>query len=135
MQTWELTHYERPMTINDERGRAGKNVDHGRASGHWSQRAKITKQWREAFWLLAKEAKVPRLQWIEIEVEQICRDRRMPDAVSGCLGAYKAGQDGIVDAGVIPNDTGEYVKKVTFLAPRTVKGQDSLTLRITGPRQ
>ncbi len=122
-ETWELIHYARPMTINSER----------RASGHWATRAKMTKEWREAFFILAKAAKIPKLQWIEVEVDHVNRDGRLSDPVA-CLPSLKAGLDGVVDSGIIPNDTGKYVKKVTFLAPRMVKGEDSLTLRITGPR-
>jgi len=41
---------------------------------------------------------------------------KIPDA-GNALPALKAGVDGLVDAGVILDDTPEYVKKISFHAP------------------
>jgi hypothetical protein len=56
---------------------------------------------------------------------------RHPVADTGaCYPAVKAAIDGLVDAGVLPGDTGTHVPSITFLAPIRVgkDQQESLTL-------
>ena len=77
---------------------------------------------------LALEAKVPPLEAIRVIVSQTQAKGLLPDPMS-CTAAVKAGIDGLVDAGVIPDDTGVHVKAVTFLAAEKAE-RDSLTLLI-----
>jgi hypothetical protein len=44
----------------------------------------------------------------------------------------KAAIDGLVDAGIVPDDSGEYVRMITFMP--AVRGDDQLTLIIEGER-
>ena len=46
------------------------------------------------------------------------------------VAAYKAGLDGLVDAGVLPDDGPEHVTAVTFVPPERT-GQDGLTITLT----
>lgn len=108
---WVLSYSQRPWTVNSERGRGGtKN------RGHWSQRAKLVKEWREAFYELAVEAQIPELGAIHVEALQICKPGVMPDT-GACYLAVKAAIDGLVDAGVIPNDRGAEVPSIKMWAP------------------
>ena len=103
-RSWELTHYARPMTANKYR------------TLHHQVRLRYDREWREAFFALALEAKVPPLKAIRVIVQQTQAKGLLPDPMS-CTAAVKAGVDGLVDAGVIPDDTGIYFRSVVFLPP------------------
>jgi hypothetical protein len=121
---WTLTYYKRPWTLNSERagGRRGLGGHYGRATA--------TKEWRQAFKLLAIEAKIPKLKSVDVEIQPISKTRNFADVCS-CIGAEKAAVDGVVDAGVLPDDSGEYVTSVKFYPP--VKGdKDALVVTLIG---
>lgn len=124
--TWTLTYGARPWLLNAERsgGRGG-------IGGHFG-RAELVREWRETFALLAREQRMPPLEWIRVEVQQTCATRRLPDTGS-CFPAVKAAIDGLVDVNVIPDDGPRYVQALTFLAPVAL-GYDALTLHIVGHR-
>lgn len=105
----------RPWTTNAER------------RGNRYQRAALTKEWREAFYWLAKQRHVPRLDQVEIVAEPWQAKGILADTAA-CNPAVKAAIDGLVDAGVIPDDTSAYVASITFLPTR--RGRDALTLTI-----
>ncbi len=128
MGEYRLTYDQRPWTVNAERagGKGGRGV-----GGHFG-RASLVQEWREAFAWLAMAQRVPHLKYVDVVVLQSCRDKRMPDP-GACFPAYKAALDGLVDAGVLDEDDGRYVRSVMFLAPRAL-GRDSLTLNLKGPR-
>ena len=111
------TYRARPWTMNRER----------RGDQHWSQTRLRTAEWRKAFWALGVQQR-RRFNRVRITVEVFMR---APVADTGaCYPAVKAAIDGLVDAGVIPNDTGQHLISITFLAPiRVAKDQvESLTL-------
>jgi crossover junction endodeoxyribonuclease RusA len=72
---------------------------------HW-ERARLVKEWRTAFHLLAKEAKIPPMKWMAVTAEPFTTEAegRQQD-VAACNPAVKAAIDGIVDAGVLPDDS------------------------------
>jgi hypothetical protein len=96
---------------------------------HWSRRAEHTREWRQAFCLLAKAERIPPLGAIEIVAIPHLRDRRSQD-VAACLPSVKASIDGLVDAGVIPDDDTRFVHRLTFCRP-VHDGRDCLTLIVT----
>lgn len=106
---------ERPWTTNAER-----------KGSHW-ERAARTKKWREAFFWLAKQASVPTMGCVEITIEPWQAKGILMDTAA-CHPAAKAAIDGIVDAGVIPDDSSKYVAGIRFLPTR--KGKDALILVI-----
>lgn len=107
---------ERPWTANS-----------ARAAKHWSVNSTRTKAWREAFARLA--ADVGPIGPAVLVVTPYLRDRRHRQDVAACAPAAKAAIDGLVDAGVWPDDTAEWVTAVTYMPP--VYGQgDGLELRI-----
>jgi hypothetical protein len=123
---WELEYEARPWTMNDEHagGSRGVGGHHGRAA--------LTREWRRAFGRLCQVQRIPPLQWITVEARQISQDRRRGD-VGAVAPAVKAAVDGIVDAGVIPDDSDVYVHAQTF-RPALILGYSGLRLRIVGNR-
>lgn len=103
--TWELFYPVRPWTLNTER------------TWHHHKRATFVKEWREAFWLLAKEAKVPHMERIAVVVTPFLDGRGRTQDVGGCFPAAKAAIDGLVDAGVIDEDDPKHVRMLAFRAP------------------
>lgn len=95
-------------------------------------RGKITKQWRTDFCLLAKYTKIPRLVWARIVVTPHQARGKLQD-VAACAPAAKAAIDGIVDAGVLPDDSSRYVTSIEFRTPE--RGSDKLVIEIIGVRE
>ncbi len=112
-----LTYEKRPLTTNAER------------SGNRWGRAEHTREWRDAFAWIARREKIPRMRWINVTVQPFQKRGRLQDTAA-CNPSVKAAIDGLVDAGVIPDDTGEYVRMITFMP--CVRGDDQLTLIIQG---
>lgn len=123
---WELEHPERCWLLNAER--AGGNRGIGGRYG----RSALTRKWREAFAQLCQVERLPPLEWFTVEAIPVCQDRRRPD-VGNIMPAVKAAIDGIVDAGVVPNDTDDYLHALTF-RPALVLGYNALRLRVAGAR-
>lgn len=117
--TYILTYSKRPLTTNAER------------SGNRWGRAAHTREWRDAFAWIAKRERVPRMRWINVTVQPYQKRGRLQDTAA-CNPSVKAAIDGLVDAGIIPDDSGEYVRQITFLP--CVRGDDQLTLIIQGER-
>lgn len=123
MPTWTLTYHARPMSLNVER------------AGNRFQRAPLVKEWRDAYRLLALESKIPPLEWIHVEARPQYRTARSLPDTAACVGSVKAAIDGLVDAGVLPDDGPELVRRVTFEAPVVDRGlhSDRLVLVVYGP--
>ena len=117
--TVTLTHYARPWTINAER--SGRHA-------HWSVTGRMTREWREAFGLLAMGQLRHKMKAADITVEIVMAKGPLPDCGANYT-AIKAAIDGIVDAGLLPGDGPEHVRSITMHAP--VKGkQDRMTIRL-----
>lgn len=109
----------RPWTTNAER-----------ASNRW-HRAELVKEWREAFLLLTKAQNIPQLTKVHITAQPYQKSGRLAD-VAAHNPAVKAAIDGIVDAGVMEDDSPEHLLSITFLPPK--KGRDALQITIRGER-
>lgn len=112
---FSLEYPARPWTTNAER------------RGNRYQRAALTKEWREAFYLLAKQRQIPSMWKIAITAEP-WQARGVLADTAACNPAVKAAIDGLVDAGVIPDDSSEYIARITFLP--TQRGRDALIITI-----
>lgn len=121
---WELEYQARPWLLNEERAGGKRGV-----GGHRG-RATLTREWRGAFAELVLLQKIPPLEWLEVEVFPVCRDRRRSD-VGSVYPAAKAAIDGLVDGGVVPDDTDVYVQGLTF-RPSLILGYNGLRLIVTG---
>lgn len=117
---YRLEFEKRPWTTNAER-----------AGNRW-ERATLTKEWREAFAWLAKIEQIPEMRWIVVSVEPHQKGGRLQD-VGACNPAVKAAIDGLVDAKVLPDDSPEFVRALTFLPPQ--KDKNSLVIYIRGARK
>lgn len=84
------------------------------------------KLWREFGWEKAKTGKLPKLDRIiavvEVGIKGVLQD------VGNCHGTTKAIIDGIVDAGVIPDDKPKHLLGIIYIAP--VKSKDNW-IRVT----
>lgn len=73
------------------------------------------RHWREWACLLAKQAKIPKLKRVffvvELHMKGVLQD------TGNCHGTTKAIIDGMVDAGVIPDDDPEYKKGIFYITP------------------
>ena len=57
-------------------------------------------------------------------------NRRTPQDTGAAMPAVKAAIDGLVDAGIIPDDGPDIVRAVTLMGPRTGGDVDGLTLHV-----
>lgn len=115
-----LTYPQKPLTTNRER-----------AGNRW-KRAESVKEWRDAFRVLAEAEPVPPMRWINVTVQPFQKRGRLQDTAA-CNPSAKAAIDGLVDAGIVPDDTGDFVRQITFLP--CVRGEDQLTIIIQGVRE
>lgn len=113
----KLVYKARPWTLNEER------------SGNRFQRAKRTKEWREAFRVLALSYALPTLTNCIVTITPFQPKGRMQD-VAACVPAAKAAIDGLVDAQVLLDDAPMHLKAIVFKQP--IKGEAALQLEIEG---
>lgn len=98
MQTWLLDlPYGRPVTLNDRMSHIVR----------W----KRTKPYREAAYVLARAAKIPPCDKVRVTLIYTPRDRRVRDPLN-LVPTVKALEDGLVDAGVVPDDNPTYLQSV-----------------------
>ena len=109
---------ERPWTTNAER-----------SSNRW-ERARKTKEWRKAFHLLASELVIPELEWCEITIEPWLSNRAGMQDTGACHPAAKAAIDGLVDSGILKDDTPDIVRSITYLSPKV--GRNGLLMTVYG---
>lgn len=96
----------RPPLLNAER------------SAHWSEHRETTAALRAEACLRARAARLAAMDEVEVRSWPTYADRRSWPDVAGWAPATKAVIDGLVDAGVLPNDTHTVVRRSTFDTPR-----------------
>lgn len=121
MNEWTLRYDAKPVTMNQIRTGGGD---------HWTTRRAQTQEWRETFGWLARSERIPPLEWMTVTVQHHCHRGPLADA-GACMPSVKAAIDGLVDAGVIPDDDPEYLSRLTFLTPDRAKTA-GLTLIVSG---
>lgn len=117
MRTWWICNYERGWSLNRER------------TWHYQQRHKAVKKWRDHFKNEALALGIPTLKRVRFEVYTTFGTRALQDPGNN-MPAAKAAIDGLVDAGVIPDDIPNHVASITFHAPTYEKGVNSVCLLI-----
>ena len=117
-KTWTIEDSVRPWTANTER------------TWHYQKRAKVVKETRERWFLLAKQAGVPRLKKIKVAVIPLAKDRRWKPDVAACYPTVKSAIDGLVDAQVIPDDNPTHLESITFFSVN-VCGREGMRLIIS----
>lgn len=83
---------------------------------HWTTRRRIVEQWRHDTAATARAQRVRTYARAVIEVRPQQARGRLADP-GAHEPAAKAAIDGLVDAGVLPDDTGEHVVEVRYHAP------------------
>lgn len=116
---WQLFYPVRPWTTNKDRNLFPM------------VRAEMVKEWRRSFRYLAIEAGIPELEVMFIEVEPHVPTRNFQDTAA-CNPAAKAAIDGIVDAGVVPDDAKAWLKWILFHPCRHTPGSAGLLIRVVG---
>lgn len=77
---------------------------------HWARRAKLTRAVRDGAAVLARDSQVPALGRCAVRLVWTVTDRRRRDA-DNIVPTLKACADGLVDAGVVTDDTPELMTK------------------------
>ncbi len=96
MRTWVLElPFVQPLNLNSHRRQ------------HWSIKRQDIRQWREATYWLAKAAGIPPCERITVQLMYTPPDNRRRDPLNLVAG-LKPCEDGLVDAGVIPDDSGKF---------------------------
>ena len=76
---------------------------------HWVK-AKAVREWRDAARWSARAARIPASSRIRVGFHYIPKDRRRRDS-DNLVGAFKPCVDALVDEGVVPDDTLQYVER------------------------
>lgn len=77
---------------------------------HWANKAHLTAIVRSTVGWLAKQRHIPASRYCTVTLIWAPGDKRRRDA-DNLVGTLKPACDGIVDAGIVPDDTPEYMKK------------------------
>ena len=91
---------------------------------HYRKASADRKLWRLHGEAGAIAAGIPACDAIEITCWGVYPGGRLPDP-DACAPSLKGVLDGLVDAGVVPDDTGEWVKAITYLPAVKEKGVDA----------
>lgn len=105
MPEWRLEYETRPVSLNAERKK------------HWTARQKTSAEWRSVFTDLAQKKAIPRLPHISVDIYVEQKGNGKLQDVGNCYPSAKAAIDGLVDAGVIDDDTPEHLLSIKFIAP------------------
>lgn len=95
----------RPLTVN-----RAKAMHHQA----WATRIKAT---RGLWWHLADMWQVPRLNRARITAVPLHADRRTPQDTSACAPHVKAAVDGLIDAGILYDDTADFLPLIAYTGP------------------
>lgn len=123
---WDIVYKNRGWSLNAER------------TWHYHKRAKQVEEWRTYFRDQALSLGIPRLEKISVEVFTTFGTKALQDPANN-MPAVKAAidgltsrlhKDGFVGAGIIQDDSAEYVEYIRFWAPTYEKGLNSVCLRI-----
>jgi hypothetical protein len=121
VKRWSVTYQAKPMLSNETRRQS------------WHAVAAMTREWREVFGQLAAIEGAEACDVIAVTVDHVKAGKgKVPD-VCACAPSVKAAIDGLVDAGIIPDDGPRHLRSVTFNAP-TRGTVDSVTLTIEEPQ-
>lgn len=96
----------------------------------WAAKADITRQVRRLTATLAQNAGIPPMPRCEVLLTWFVTDNRRRDS-DNTYPTFKVCCDALVDAGVVPDDTPQYMVKAAPQIVRVHEGQPHLTLTIT----
>lgn len=96
---------------------------------HRMERANKIKLWRQDFYVQATVDGIPDMPPCRVRAIQHCKTHRSLPDVGACYEVVKAAIDGLVDAGVWPDDDHRWVLSIEMVVP-VVDGVDSLELQL-----
>ncbi|HEY8477094.1 MAG TPA: hypothetical protein VIN09_09555 [Chloroflexota bacterium] len=82
---------------------------------HWARRRKIVELWRQEVAVAAAKAGRPRFERAVVRLRLFYDRRPLPDWDNAQSAASKVILDGLVRAGVLPDDEARYVRGVTLV--------------------
>lgn len=94
---------------------------------HWAAKSRLTKDIREVTAWLAKSAEVPAMPRCEVQLAWTVTDSRRRDE-DNIYPTFKAMCDGLVDAGIVPDDTPDLMVKLAPVIERGDTAQLVLTV-------
>lgn len=96
---------------------------------HWARRAKLTRLWRSAAHVYARQARLPKgLAAAHVQVSVVKATARAYD-VHNLMPTVKAAIDGLIDYGLLADDSNEYLTGPDLRSGGT--GAPALVLTIT----
>jgi Holliday junction resolvase RusA-like endonuclease len=100
---------------------------------HWAARNRAAQALKKAAWAKALQAKLPRLERVAITVEYQPPDKRRRDP-DNYAATGKPLIDGLVIAGILPDDNSAHVTDVHFtIGPVHPRGRVIIRIRETEP--
>jgi crossover junction endodeoxyribonuclease RusA len=78
---------------------------------HYMVKAKIVREWRGATSILGRSLRIPACERIKVELHYVPAQERRRDP-DNLVSALKPCCDGLVDAGIVPDDTERFVERV-----------------------
>lgn len=96
----------------------------------WAAKADITRTARRLTATLAQNADIPPMAKCEVQLTWYVTDNRRRDT-DNLYPTFKVCCDALVDAGVVPDDTPQYMTKAAPQIIRVDEGQPHLTLTVT----
>ena len=102
------------------------------AGGHWSKRKKVVDIWHDAIWILCRQDKIPSVEEypVCITTKSYFKGRRQRDT-SNCFAANKMAEDGLVKAGILKDDTPQYVCRHIIEIPEFGCPEDMTVITIS----
>ena len=100
--------------------------------GHWSQRSEVVKAWNYAVWILCKQDKIPPVTGypVCITTKSYFKGKCQRDT-SNCFPANKLVEDGLVEAGILKDDTPQYVCRHIIEVPEFGCPEDMTVVTIS----
>lgn len=96
---------------------------------HWAKKASLTRTVRDLAFLYARRLPKPQAH-ITVQLVWVVTDRRRRDS-DNIYPTFKAMCDGLVDAGIVPDDTPAYMNKLGPIIRYEPGGTARLELEVT----
>lgn len=97
---------------------------------HWATKARTTKTVRDVTAITARGARLPKAERITVQLVWVVTNKRRRDS-DNTYPTFKAMCDGLVDAGIVPDDTPEYMTKLGPVIRHEPGGTARIELEVT----
>lgn len=99
---------------------------------HWAARARMTRAVREAAAWGVRGEGVPRCERVRVRLLWCVSDPGRRRDPSNVMPTQKAAVDGLVDAGVVPDDTPQFVVEEMPVIEGVARGDEGVFLQVIG---